>query len=123
MLNICFNANNRKSKIVNRKSSSWRLPDVLWKGKIVGLVLENGAACLSDGGQGCCDIGKVLERNQSWNVEVVAMLLAGQFGVVVVGLVLRKALAVVHFPELEKTDAGRFGLVLFEVFEQVGQLR
>ena len=51
------------------------------------------------------------------------MRLAGQFGVVVVGLVLRKALAVVHFPELEKTDAGRFGLVLFEVFEQVRQLR
>ncbi len=51
------------------------------------------------------------------------MLLARQLGVIVVGLVLCKALTIVHFPELEKTDAGRFGLVLLKVFEQARQFR
>ena len=74
------------------------------------MVFENGAAGLADGRLGWRENLQVLEGNQHRCVEVVAMRFAGQFGVVVVSLVLRKAFTVVHFPELEKTDVGRFGL-------------
>lgn len=64
-----------------------------------------------------------MESNDRGDVDVVAMLLTWQLGMVVFGLVLCEPLTVVHFPELEKGDAGRFYLMLLVVFEQVGQLR
>lgn len=65
----------------------------------------------------------ILESDENGYMKVTAMCFAGQFGVVVVGLVLRRALAIVHAPKLKKTGVGRRCLVCVVVVHKAGQLR
>lgn len=90
---------------------------------MIGLIVEDRVDGLADGWQSRGRHFEILESNNARCMQMVAMAFAGQLGVVVVGLVLHKTFAVVHFPELEKPDSGRFSLVLFEVFQQAWQFR